>query len=66
MVMGLRRQTAIDHLATPAIEELAAGHDRDEHRRASVLGGTHGRAWRRPSCRQEVAGGHIAILQARP
>jgi hypothetical protein len=34
--MRVGRQTAIDELYTPPIEELAAGRDRDEHRRADV------------------------------
>jgi hypothetical protein len=36
--MRVRRQTAIGQVDAPAIEELAAGRDGDEHRRVAVLG----------------------------
>jgi hypothetical protein len=36
--MRVRRQTAIGEVDSPAIEELAAGRDSDEHRRVTVLG----------------------------
>ena len=35
--MRVRRQTAIGEVDAPAIEELAAGRDSDEHRRVSVF-----------------------------
>jgi hypothetical protein len=36
--MRMRRQTAIGEVDAPAIEELAAWRDSDEHRRVTVLG----------------------------
>src|SRR5205823_2628233 len=41
-VMRVRRQT-IGEVDAPAIEELAAGRDSDEHRRVTVLSDTDGR-----------------------
>jgi hypothetical protein len=41
--MRVRRQTAIGEVDAPAIEELAAGRDSDEHRRVTVLGDADGR-----------------------
>ncbi len=40
--MRVRRQTAISEVDAPAIEELAAGRDSDEHRRVTVLGDADG------------------------
>ena len=37
VVMRVRRQTALGEVDAPAIEQLAAGRDRDEHRRVTVL-----------------------------
>ena len=42
MVIRVRRQTA-GEVDAPAIQQLAAGRDSDEHRRVTVLGGTGGR-----------------------
>jgi hypothetical protein len=42
-MMRVRRQTAIGEVDVPAIEELAAGRDSDEHRRVTVLGDADGR-----------------------
>ena len=36
--MRVRRQTAIGEVDAPAIEELAAGRDGDEHSRMTVFG----------------------------
>jgi hypothetical protein len=40
--MRVRRQTAIGEVDAPAIEELTAGRDSDEHRRVTVLGDADG------------------------
>jgi hypothetical protein len=42
MVIRVRRQTA-GEVDAPAIQELAAGRDSDEHRRVTVLGDADGR-----------------------
>ena len=42
-MMRVRRQPAIREVDVPAIEELAAGRDGDEHRRVGVLGDADGR-----------------------
>jgi len=52
----VRRQTTIGEVDAPAIEELAAGHDRDEHRRLTVLGDADGRGSLRSSFR------HVFLL----
>jgi hypothetical protein len=46
--MRMRRQTAIDELDAPAVEELAAERDGDEHRGATVLRDADVRGWLRP------------------
>jgi hypothetical protein len=51
--MRVRRQTAIGEVDAPAIEELAAGRDSDEHRRVSVLGDADSRGSPR-SCSRHV------------
>jgi len=51
--MRVRRQTAIGEVDAPAIEELAAGRDSDEHRRVTVLGDADGRSSLR-SCSRHV------------
>ena len=43
MVMRMRRQTAIGEVDAPAIKELAAGHDSNEHSRVTLLGDADGR-----------------------
>ena len=43
VVMRVRRQIAIGQVDAPAIEELAAGRDRDEHSRVAVLDDADGR-----------------------
>jgi hypothetical protein len=40
--MRVRWQSAIGEVDVPAIEELAAGPDRDEHGRITVLGDADG------------------------
>jgi hypothetical protein len=57
--MRVRRQAAIDEVNSPAIEELAAGRDSYEHRRATVLGDANGRGSLRPSSR------HVLHLRGR-
>ena len=42
VVMRVRRQTEIGEVDAPAIEELTAGRDSDEHRRVTVLGDADG------------------------
>jgi len=42
VAMRVRRQTAVGEIDAPAIEELTAGRDGDEHRRASVLSNADG------------------------
>jgi hypothetical protein len=49
-VIGVRRQTA-GEVDAPAIEELAAGRNRDEHSRVTVLGDADGRGSLRSSSR---------------
>ena len=49
MVMRMRRQTAIGEVDAPAIEELAARCDSNEHRRVTVLGDADGRGSLRSS-----------------
>jgi hypothetical protein len=56
--MRVRRQTAVEELDAPAIEELAVWRDRDEHRRAAVLGDADGRGSLRSSSR------HVFLLRA--
>ena len=49
--MRVRWQTATGEVNAPAIEQLAAGYDSDEHRRVTVLGDADGRgSLRSPSC----------------
>jgi hypothetical protein len=55
--MWVRRETAIGELDAPAINELAAGDDGDEHRRVTVLGDADGRGSLRSSSR------HVFLLQ---
>ena len=43
VVMRMRRQTAIGEVDAPAIKELAAGHDCNEHSRVTLLGDADGR-----------------------
>lgn len=50
-MMRMRRQTAIGEVDAPAIEELAAGRDRNEHRRVTMLGNADGRYPLRSSSR---------------
>lgn len=50
-MMQVRRQTAIGEVNAPAIEEIAAERDSDEHRRVTVLGHADCRgSLRSPSC----------------
>ncbi len=42
MVMRMRRQTAIGEVDAPAIKELSAGHDSNEHSRVTLLGDADG------------------------
>jgi hypothetical protein len=58
--MRVRRQTAIGEVDAPAIEELAAGRDSDEHRRVTVLGDADGRGSLRSSSR------HVFLLRGAP
>jgi hypothetical protein len=58
-MMRVRRQTAIGEVDAPAIEELAAGRDSDEHRRLTVLGDADGRGSLRSSSR------HVFLLPGR-
>jgi hypothetical protein len=58
--MRVRRQIAIGQVDAPAIEQLAAGRDSDEHRRVSVLGDADGRGSLRSSSR------HVFLLPGRP
>ena len=46
----MRRQPALGQVDAPAIEEFAAGRDRDEHRRVTVLGDADGRGHFSPHC----------------
>jgi hypothetical protein len=46
--MGMRRQIAFSEVDAPAIEELAAGPDRHEHRRVTLLGDSNA-----PGCTSE-------------
>jgi hypothetical protein len=39
----MRRQTALGEVNAPAIKELAAGPDSNEHSRVTLLGDTDGR-----------------------
>ncbi len=57
--MRVRRQTAIGQVDAPAIEELAAGRDSNEHRRVTVLGDADGRGSLRSSAR------HVFLLRGR-
>ena len=41
--MRMRRQTALGEVDAPAIKELAAGHDSNEHSRVTLLGDADGR-----------------------
>jgi hypothetical protein len=41
-MMRVRRQITVGEVDAPAIEELAGGRDRDEHRRVAVLGDADG------------------------
>jgi hypothetical protein len=57
------RHSAIGELDAPAIEELAAGRDSYEHRRATVLGDANGRGSLRSSSRHVLhLRGHAAQL----
>src|SRR4249920_2269993 len=58
-MMRVRRQTAISEVDAPAIEELAAGRDSDEHRRVTVLGHADGRDSLHSSSR------HVFLLPGR-
>ncbi len=42
-MMRVRRQAALGEVDAPAIEELAAGRDSDQHRRVTVLDDTDSR-----------------------
>ena len=56
--MRVRWQTAIGEVDAPAIEKLAAGRDRDEHRRVTMLGDANGHgAFRFSSCHVFLFGG---------
>jgi hypothetical protein len=51
VVMGMGRQTASGEIDAPAIEQLAAGRDGDQHRRVTMLGNAHHRGSLRLSSR---------------
>src|SRR5688500_8688043 len=53
-MMRVRRETAIGAVDTPAIEELAAWGDSDEHRRFTLLSDADGRGSLRSSLRHGV------------
>jgi hypothetical protein len=57
--MRVGRQTAIDELDAPAIEEFTSGRESDEHSRATVLGDADTRASLRSSSR------HVFLLPER-
>src|SRR6516164_9189348 len=65
--MRVRRQTAVGEIDAPAIEGLAAGRGRDEHRRATVLGDPDRRgSLRLPSRHVSLPGAADAVAQVRP
>ena len=58
MVMRMRRQTAIGEVDAPAIEELAARNDSNQHSRVTLLGDADGRDTLGSSSR------HVFLLRA--